>query len=153
MNKNDLYYGEATRRTNEQYESKRHFDSMATQILGFSAVVFSLLIFDESDYNALQIALFSLSLVFFILVAISTIRVLWLRGWSFSPPLPAMYKNLGSDEYNDESLYLWAGNCLSESLENNENTLDSKAKWLRFSYLSSALEVITIGILVLVTVI
>jgi hypothetical protein len=147
--KANLYHNEAIRQTQEQYESRRHFDSMAIQILGFSSVVFGLLLVGEWQFKGLQVWLLVASLVFFSVVAICTISALWLRKWEFSPPLSDLYKNMESKKYSDEELILWSGQSLSDAISSNDKQLRSKAHFLRFAYLSLALEVLAIGILVL----
>lgn len=123
MNRDALYYGEAIRQTSEQGESRRHFDSVAVQTLGFSAVGFSFLLLARWQFTAFQLWFVVLSLFCFLLVTITTILALWLRKWEITPPLSDLYKHMESREYEDEALILWAGQALSDSIDKNDKVL------------------------------
>ena len=148
MKRDDLYYGEAIRQTNEQCESRRHFDSIAAQTLGFSAVSFTFLL-AKWHFTTFHLCFVVLSLFFFSLVAISTILALWLRKWELTPPLSDLYKHMESREYEDEALALWAGQALSDSIDNNDKVLYLKAGYLKYAYIFLGLEVVSIGIVIL----
>ena len=149
MTRDVLYHDEAVRQTNEQCETRRHFDSVAVQTLGFSAVIFSFLLLSKWQFIAFQLYFFVSSLFFFLLVAISTILALQLRKWEITPPLSSLYKHIESLDYNDEALTLWIGQCLSDSIENNDKQLDSKAGYLKYAYIFLGLEVVSIGVVIL----
>jgi len=148
MKRDALYHDEAIRQANEQHESRRHFDSLAMQTLGFSAVAFSLLLANKIQFTTKQQCIFIFCLISFLGVAISTITALWLRNWEFSPPLSDLYKNMESGEYDDEALTLWVDKSLSDTIPHNNKYLRIKAHALRVAYICLALEVVAIGILV-----
>jgi hypothetical protein len=152
MDRSEIYYNEATRQTKEQEESRKHFDSMATTVLGFSAVVLSLLLFKTDSLQSYQIFLFWASFTSFLGVAVSTISVLWLRNWEFSPPLSDLRENIESAKYEDEAIILWTSNAMSDSLYNNKKYLRYKAYSLRFAYVFLSLEVLSMGLMIVVTI-
>lgn len=149
MKRDELYYGEAIRQTNEQCENRKHFDSIAVQVLGFSAVCASFLLLAKWHITTFQLCFVILSLLFFLASAITTILALRLRKWELNPPLSDLYKNMESREYEDEALTLWSGKALSDSIDKNDKVIDSKAGYLNYAYIFLGLEVVSIGIVVL----
>lgn len=149
MDRDSLYYEEATRQVNEQEETRRHFDSMATNTLGFSAVVLSLALLKQPQHSSHNLYWIIPSLLSFLGVAVSTIYTLWLRKWEISPPLKTLNDNLESQEYEDEALVLWSANAITDSINNNKKYLRRKAYGLRFAYIFLSLEVIFLGLMII----
>jgi hypothetical protein len=148
MDRDSLYYTEAVRQTREQEETRKHFDTMATNVLGFSAVILSAILLKQSAFTQMQKYVFIAVLLAFTGVAICTLITLWLRKWEFSPPLGELFKHMESLEYEDEALVLWAGQCLSDSITSNNKYLQRKAHSLRNAYVFLSLEVISVGMLI-----
>lgn len=149
MDRATLYYGEAVRQTTEQEETRRHFDGMAVQTLGFSAVSFSLLLLNKWQFSIVQLCIFIICLLLFLGTAISSILSLRLRRWKFSPTLPTLYKHMESLEYEEEALNLWVGKYLSESIDTNDKQMERKARYLLSAYILLGLEEMAIGFLII----
>jgi hypothetical protein len=152
MDRDSLYYTEVSRQTKEQEETRRHFDSMATNTLGFSAVILSLILLRQTQFCNTQLSWLIASLLAFLGVAISTIYILWLRKWELSPPLKDLYKNMVSLEYEDEALVLWSSNAMADAIDNNKKYLRRKAYGLRFAYVFLSLEVLFLGLMIITSI-
>ena len=153
MDKSDLLYDVANAQSKEQDESRRHFDTMATGILALSgalaAALGGMIVFSKADWAYWSVFPAVIGLLGFVGVATTTLASLWLRKWHFQPPLPDLYKNMESGEYEDEALVIWSGKQIMSAVENNEKALRSKSLWLDRAYIYLLVEIIALGIFVL----
>lgn len=148
MNKAELFYNETARRTQEQYSSSQHFDTMATAVLGLGGLVLSAMVVTVSHWSNWSIIPASLVMVFFLALAITAITSLWTRVWQFQPQLSHLETNVKSGKYKSETLLIWSSHWMADAVVNNERRLTYKANCLRISYITLAIEVCMLGILV-----
>ena len=148
MNRAELYYSEAVRRTEEQLKTRQHFDTMATAVLAASGVILSIMALSTSEWACWSIYPAIAVVLSFAAVAISTIVGLWLRKWQFQPPLSTLYKHMESLEYEDEALAIWTAKWMSDAVENNKTFLTRKSICLRAAYIFLACEVISLGVFI-----
>lgn len=144
MNQEELYYTEVCRRTEEQYKTRQHFDTMSVAILGFAGVLLSLTPIAAStwsDYLIYPIVTMGIS---FIAIATSTIFGLWLRNWEFQPNLSELNEHIESMEYEDEALIFWSANWMSDAVANNKKPLRIKAICLRIAYIFLSIEALSL---------
>ncbi len=150
MTKEELFYSETVRRTQEQYTSRQHFDTMATAVLGLGGVVLSAMVVATSNWSVIWAHSASLAVVIaFAILAIFTIINLWTREWQFQPSLLDLESNTNSTEYSRDKVLEWAARMMSKAITNNEKILYRKAWCLRISYTALAIEILSLGILVL----
>ncbi len=149
MTKEDLFYSETVRRTQEQYSSKQHFDTMATAVLGLGGVVLSAMVVAISaDFVQWSQSTALMVLISFSILAVFTIINLWTRVWEFQPALSDLEANTKSTKYDKDAVLLWAARMMSKAIANNEKILCRKAWYLRISYAALAVEILSLGILV-----
>lgn len=141
MNGDELYYDVARQQAQEQDERRRHFDTVAMTLLGFSGVVISLMSLGSGNWASWSLWPAIGALVSFGAVALSTLFVLWLREWHFQPPLADLHKNVTSGTYDNEALVVWTAKQVARAVEHNKQPLRNKALWLRLSYVCTVLEV------------
>ena len=153
MNKEELFYSEAARRTQEQYQSRQHFDTMTTAILGFGGLIASSMVITVDNWSQWSVIPAIIVLVSFLILAIATIVSLLVRTWQFQPALKSLQSNIESKEYNDSALIEWSAKYMSEAIEHNEKLLRFKTYCLRISYIILAIEVLSLGLLIWSTVI
>jgi len=148
MNKEGLFYSETVRRTQEQYDSRQHFDTMATAVLSVGGIVLSTMVVTVSHWSNWSIIPASLAIIAFFILSFSMVRSLWISEWDFHPPLQLLSTNVKSSKYTDNELIQGASDLMIEAITTNEKTLSRKAKWLNFGYITLAVEVLLIGWLI-----
>lgn len=151
MERGQLYYAEAVRRATEQESARKHFDSMATAVIGFAAVVLGFTSIGTIHVSSGDIWLYVLTLTAFAVVAVSALLCLWLRGWHFLPSLDDLHEHLMSAQYEDEALVLWTAQELSRSVGDNTKYMRRKAYSLRCAYIALSVEVLSVGLLALIS--
>jgi hypothetical protein len=119
MERDKLCYDVARNRIQEQDKRRQHFDMMATAVLGFSGVIVSVMALSISEWADWSFWPAVFVLIFFAVVALSTIKVLWVRKWELQPPLADLYKYMDSAEYNDKALTLWTAKQMATGIKNN----------------------------------
>ena len=136
MNPSGVAYDIARSRVEEQDRSRRHFDTMAWGVLGFSGAIVGLSSFTTSglSWTPWSIAAFSLLVVSFLVTAFFVFNVLKLRGWKLRPVLDEFRGHIRSGEYEDNALITWATNEIAKAVDDNEETMTDKARWLLRPY-------------------
>lgn len=134
MKQVELFYTEVCRRTEEQYKTRQHFDTIAVAVLSFSAFLLSFIPFAASNWTEYSIYPTIILGISFISIAIVTVYGLWLRNWEFQPNLEELNKNVESREYDDDGIALWSAKWMSDAIVNNKRPLKIKAICLRVAY-------------------
>ena len=147
MNRAELYYNVAFERDNEQDKRRTHFDSMATTVIASSGVIASIMSFTVNHWVSWSILPAIGVLIAFVCGASCSILSLRLRKWQFQPKISDLFDNLS--KYEDEALVIWTAKQISHAIQDNENHLNSKAKWLGKAYVFLAIQVIFLAVLVL----
>ena len=109
---------------------------MAWGVLGFSGAIVGLSSFTTSglSWTPWSIAAFSLLVVSFLVTAFFVFNVVKLRGWKLRPVLDEFRGHIRSGEYEDNALITWATNEIAKAVDDNEETMSDKARWLLRSY-------------------
>ncbi|MBN1177339.1 MAG: hypothetical protein JXA51_06625 [Dehalococcoidales bacterium] len=144
MNQAELFYSEVCRRTEEQYKTRQHFDTVAVGVLGFSGVLLSLTPFVASKWSDYSIYPIITICIAFIAIAVSTVFGLWLRNWEFQPNLSELAGHIESLEYENEALVLWSAKWMSDAVANNKRPLRIKAICLRVAYTFLSIEALSL---------
>ena len=136
MNPSDVAYDIARSRVEEQDRSRRHFDTMAWGVLGFSGAIVGLSSFTTSgsSWTTWSIAAFSLLVLSFLVTAFFVFNVVKLTGWKLRPVLDEFRAHIRSGEYEDNALISWATNEIAKAVDDNEETMSDKGRWLLRSY-------------------
>jgi len=147
MNKEELFYSETMRRTQEQCAARQHFDTMSVTILSVGAIVLSAMVVTLPHWSCWSIVPASLLIISFCILAIYAIIGLWQREWDFQPNLSDLDSNVDSNYQNTE-LIKWAAHWMAQAISDNKKWLVIKAKCLRVSYIALAIQALALGILI-----
>lgn len=148
MNKEELFYSETLRRTQEQYSARQHFDTVTMALLGVGGIVLSTMVATVSHWACWSIYPAVVVISSFLALAFFTIKSLQIRKWQFQPSLAHLEANIKSGKYDDETMLIWSGEFMAKAIENNKQWLKYKANCLRASYIILAVEVLALGVLV-----
>ncbi|MBI3743267.1 MAG: hypothetical protein HY261_03150 [Chloroflexi bacterium] len=134
MTKGEVFYDAAKAQVDEQDTRRQHFDTMASSVLGFAAILVGLTSFTVGRWLTLSTALFFLMLATFASVAFFVLQELWLRGWKQQPKIGDLEQHAKDAQYDDETIVTWTARQLGRAVKENECTLTEKAEALRFAY-------------------
>ena len=148
MNKEELFYHETTRRTQEQYASRQHFDTMSTAVLGLGSVILSAMVFTVPYWSKCSIFPASVVIGSFLILAISAVWGLMIREWKFKPKLDMLKANVEAG-YEDKDIIKFTADAMSAGVGINEAKLRAKAIRLGVSYGALVLQVIALAFLIL----
>jgi len=151
MKKEELFYNEATRRAQEQYAARQHFDTMSTAILGAGGLILSAMVVTISNWVCWSIIPASIVIISFLSLAVFTIDGLRIRKWQFQPSLSNLERNIQSRKYDDDIMLMWSAKWMSDAIYNNKEWLTHKANRLKYGYICLAIEVFFMGVLILST--
>lgn len=142
-----LYLEEARWRRDDQNHRVRGLNQKlaAASVLnaGVVAVFAASLSLSEITLPSAAAYLFYAALAVFSVNVVASAYAYLISNWSRRPPLNTIRRHLF--DYTHESLALWAADQIYETLQENEQTLSRKSRWVTISIVLSALTVLLIG--------
>ena len=134
MTNEELYYHSAVAQASEQDIRRKHFDTMAVGILAFAATLVGVTSLSVSHWNMWSPFFFGLTMLAFVSAAWCSIWAVRLRSWKKQPKLEDLSNHIESGEYSNHDMTFWTAIQLSNAVQENEEPLDIKARWLQAAY-------------------
>ena len=140
-----LYYEVGRMHVQEQWNRRALIENKANWVMGFAAVLMGImgLVMPEAASWAKWVAL--PAGIFFLLSILLVYMVLKVASWDLSPKLGSLKSNL--NEYTEDVLEEWTGDELTRAVETNNETLDTKADWLKWALHCFAVEAIFVAVI------
>lgn len=155
MNKHELYYQIAKSHLEDQDQRNREIQSKSIRLAQFAILTASAGIVLLQDFNGVQstpIAWIGIgvSLTFFAAAMIATGMIVQIKGWIRNPSARSVAVHVKDDDITDDGLTKWTADAITDSIERNEQIIQSKSCWFNLEMLSLALLVLSIGIFAIV---
>lgn len=145
MNRAELYYDQACRRMEEQWQRNRQLKTTAAAILALSGALIGIMTFTVSEWIDWSWIPAVVVIIAFFAVALFVIGVLGPRKWQYQPPLDKLYEQMEALK-DEEVLTIWAAESMRTAIKANDKWLDEKADWLKDAAISLAFQVTALAL-------